>query len=69
MDLVDHEDGASALRGAGDGPDLLFEFGQGGEGAVVLPDCVAEGVLCLLGELVDGRQSPFGFGLGPDAVG
>ena len=33
MDLVDHEDGASALRGPGDGPDVLLEFVQGGEGA------------------------------------
>ena len=69
MDLVDHEDGASALRGAGDGPDLLFEFAQGGEGAVVPPDRVAEGALRLSGQLVDGRQSLLGFGLGPDAVG
>ncbi len=33
VDLVDHEDGAPGLRGAGDGPDVSLEFGQGGEGA------------------------------------
>ena len=45
MDLVDHQDGASARRGAGDGPDLPFELAQRTEGAVVLADRVVEGAL------------------------
>ena len=45
LDLVDHEDGASAPWGAGDGPDLPFELAQRTEGAVVLADRVVEGAL------------------------
>ena len=69
VDLVDHQDGAAALRCAGHGLHLPFELAQRTEGAVVLADRVAERALGLLADLVDGVESPLGLGLGPDAVG
>ena len=47
---------------------MASPWAWGTEGAVVPPDCVAERALGLPGELVDGLESPLGFGLGPDGV-
>ena len=66
LDLVDHQDGAAALRGAGDGPHVIFELRQGGEGAVIL----ASGVEVFVSEVEPAGEVFLWEGVGhPGSVG